>query len=146
MGTKYDVFKNVFLHKVSSTSVFMHLGVPDDNKIDMYLLLACSDFSKMCQYDLSDRNEEEREFNFEIKDDRVINILTEGMVMYWMKPIINNDSQFVNYLNTRDFSLASSPANMQRINKDMHEEAEKRFMRMMYRYTYQNRNLNELYI
>lgn len=60
--------------------------------------------------DLSSRDDKLGSFLVEIPDE-VIDIITEWMIVFWLKPYVNNLENLKNNLSTKDFTVFS-PANL----------------------------------
>ena len=71
---------------------------------------ACTKFAKVCKIDLYDRDEDLKQFNQDLNDE-IIEILSENMLVEWLKPKVLFTDNLSNVLNTKDFSMYS-PANM----------------------------------
>ena len=108
MSVSYDVFAKGFLSKVKE---YHYLSLPDNvtqDMIDGYMKRACAQFRKMCQYDLASYDDINREFSVEIPDDEletIIDIISEGMVVQWLKPYSYNAENYENVLNTHVFGF-----------------------------------------
>lgn len=104
MSLSYDVFTGAFLAKVNEYE-FMQLEMYDRQQIvDGYLKMAVSEFRKNCKYDLlSTADDVNRVFNVEIDNsdlDELVDIISEGMLMQWMKPFVYRQENLENVLNT----------------------------------------------
>jgi hypothetical protein len=114
--------------------------------IDGYMKRACAQFNKICGYDLTDRNDETREFNITIPDDEIdeiADIVTEGMLVQWMKPYVYKVDNLENVLNTADFS-AYSPAELLYRISNAYDVVKKDFVNMMREYSYNHGDLSAL--
>lgn len=110
MSLSYDIFTSAFLNKVTEYD-FIPLDSYERNSIvDGYMKRACSQFNRLCQYDLSDYDDAVREFSVTIPDndiDEIADIVSEGMLVQWMKPYFYRADNLENILNTSDFSAYS---------------------------------------
>lgn len=146
---QYDLFINAFLQKISEFD-FLTLDEEDRNEIvEGYMHRAISEFSYVCSYDLvSTRNDELREFEIEIPDRilfEIINIVTEGMLVQWMKPYMYNQELLQNVLNTRDYTTYSPSELLYRVT-EAYKESQQNFTRMIREYSYRHGDLTVLHL
>lgn len=148
MSVSYESFVGAFLSKVTEYD-FLNLDTYNrDAIIDGYMKRACSQFNKICLYDLTNRNDIVRQFNVDIPDneiDEVLDIVSEGMLVQWMKPYVFKQDNLVQLLNTRDFT-AYSPAELFRQVSSAYNSVNKRFVGMMREYSYNHGDLTELHL
>lgn len=148
MSIPYDLFTGTFLSKVTEYD-FIHLDDYDRNNIvDGYMKRACSQFDKVCIYDLTDRDDLTRQFNIDIPDDEIdeiLNIVSEGMLVQWMKPYVYKQDNLVQLLNTKDF-INYSPAELFRQISNAYNLVSKRFTNMIREYSYDHGDLTELHL
>lgn len=148
MSISYDLFTGVFLDKVTE---FDFLVLDEENRtaiVDGYMKRACAHFDKICVYDLSNRNDESREFNVDIPEDaidEILDIVSEGMLVQWMKPYVFKQENLKQVLNTKDFTT-HSPAELLKQVHSAHNSASKRFVGMMREYSYNHGDLTELHL
>lgn len=146
---QYDLFINAFLQKISEFD-FLTLDEEDRNEIvEGYMHRAISEFSYVCSYDLvSTRNDELREFEVEIPDRillEIINIVTEGMLVQWMKPYMYNQELLQNVLNTQDYTTYSPSELLYRVT-EAYKESQQNFTRMIREYSYRHGDLTVLHL
>lgn len=148
MSISYDLFTGAFLGKVTEYD-FINLDAYDRNTIvDGYMKRACSQFDRICKYDLTDRDDIIRQFNIDIPDDEIdeiLDIVSEGMLVQWMKPYVFKQDNLVQLLNTRDFT-AYSPAELFRQVSNAYNSVNKNFVGMMREYSYNHGDLTELHL
>ena len=146
MALSYDVFFDAFLDKVTEYK-FIKLDSYDRNsEIDGYMKRACAQFNKICKYDLISCDDRVREFSADIPDediDEIADIVSEGMLVQWMKPYVFRADNLENVLNTPDFS-AYSPAELLLRIKDAYNTVKKDFKNMMREYSYDHGDLTSL--
>lgn len=148
MSTPYDSFVGAFLGKVTEYDFLSLDNNVRDIIVDGYMKRACSQFDKICLYDLSDRDDDARVFNAEIpadEIDEILDIVSEGMLVQWMKPYVFKQDNLVQLLNTRDFT-AYSPAELLRQISSAYNSVNKRFVSMMREYSYNHGDLTELHL
>ena len=148
MSVPYDLFTEAFLGKVTEYD-FIHLDEYDrNNMVDGYMKRACSQFDKICKYDLYDRDDLIRKFNMDVPADEIeeiLDIVSEGMLVQWMKPYVYKQDNLVLLLNTKDFTNYS-PAELFRQVSSSYASANKRFVGMMREYSYNHGDLTELHL
>ena len=149
MSVPYDVFKNAFLSKVSEYE-FIQLDDEDrDAIVDGYMRRALTAFKKNCKYDLTSAYDDEgSHFDIDVADedvDELVEIISEGMVVQWLKPYVYKQELLQNLLNTRDFT-SYSPAELLKRVGDAYHQAQKDYTQMIREYSYNHGNLSELHI
>lgn len=157
MVISYDEFTMAFLDKIKE---YDFLDMPEEDReaiIDGYMHRAFTDFKKNRHYDFSStRNDELREFDFseaedDVKErlaedlDELIHIVSDGMVMQWLKPFKNNQELLENALNTRDFTTYS-PAELLKQVRGAYEATRKEYIQSIREYSYNHMDLGELHL
>lgn len=149
MALQYDVFTGAFLAKVNEYD-FVQMEISDRTDIvDGYLKRAVSEFRKNCKYDLfSTADDSAREFNVEVAQsdlDELVDIISEGMLMQWMKPFVYRQENLENVLNTRDFTSYSPAELLLRIG-NAYAGVRKDYTQMIREYSYNHGDLTGLHI
>ena len=149
MKISYDMFGKAFLQKITE---FELLALDEDTRtdaVDSYMKVAVSEFKKNCKYDLvGTADDAEREFAVDIEDndvDELVDIISEGMVVQWMKPYLHRQELLENTLNTRDFTTYSPAELLLRVG-NAYREAQARFTQMIREYSYNHGDLTDLHI
>ena len=149
MSLSYDAFTAAFLAKVSE---FDFCKMDEDVRIDAvdgYMKRAVAAFRKNCKYDLtSSANDEDRIFDVTIDDDDVdelVDIISEGMLVQWMKPFVFNQENLEQQLNTRDFTIYSPAELLSRIGS-AYAAARKNYTNMIREYSYNHGDLRKLHL
>lgn len=149
MSVSYEVFENAFLAKISE---YEFVQLPDEIRepiLDEYLNRAVSEFRKNCKYDLvSTRDVNNRRFDVDISEDdlyELTNIISEGMVVQWLKPYLYKQDNLENALNTKDFSMYS-PAELLKQVGAAHKTAKRDYIQMIREYSYNHGDLTSLHI
>lgn len=149
MGIPYDVFTMSFLAKVSEYELFR---LADDERtmiVDDYMKKAIAAFRPMCQYDLSTTSDDStRTFDVDISDDdidEIVDIISEGMLVQWMKPYVYRQENLENALSTRDFSVFSPAELLLRIS-GAYDTVRKNFIQMMREYSFRHGDLTVLHL
>ena len=146
MGVSYDLFACAFLSKVTEYD-FIRLDTYDRNSIiDGFMKRACAQFNKICKYDIVSGDDNVREFDVDIPEDEIdeiVDIVSEGMLVQWMKPYVYKADNLENVLNTADFS-AYSPAELLYRIKEAYMMAKRDFTNRMRDYSYDHGDLSDL--
>lgn len=146
MRITYDMFGGAFLSKITEYE-FLNLYDGDRQAIvDGYMKRAIAAFRKSCLYDfVSTRNEDERVFDVEVEDDDIdelVDIISEGMLVQWMKPYIYKQELLSSQLNTRDFTLYSPAELLKRVG-DAYQKCQKDYTRMVREYSFNHSDLSK---
>ncbi len=148
MTVSYDSIIAVFLSKITEFEL-LNLIEEDRNYIlDGYLTRAAASFNKVCEYDLSLRDEELREFtdDFEESDiDEIADILSEGMLVGWLKPYVYRQELLENVLNTNDFTTYSPAELLLRVG-NAYSKAQKDYTQEIREYSFNHGDLTELHL
>lgn len=148
MSVSYDIFTESFLDKVKEYD-FIKLDEVDRTRVvDGYMKRACSQFNRICQYDIITGDDNVREFAADIptKDiDEIADIISEGMLVQWMKPYMYKQENYENMLNTTDFS-GYSPAELLYRITSAYRQCKRDFSNMMKDYSYNHGDLSDLHI
>lgn len=149
MSVSYDLFGNAFLGKITEYE-FLNLDEGLRTEIiDGYMKRAISIFKKNCKYDLTgSANDDLREFTVEIAAediDEIVDIISEGMIVQWIKPYINQQELLQNTLNTRDFTTYSPAELLMRVG-NAYKDAKSSYTQMIREYSYNHGDLSKLHI
>jgi hypothetical protein len=150
VSVSYDIFIDAFLGKIHSYDLF-EMSDEDSREeiLDDYVRTACQQFNKICRYDLiTTAQESNRELAADIaaKDlGEIVDIVSEGMVVLWMKPYVNRQELLENLLNTRDFTTYSPGELLYRVG-NAYKTAESNFIRRMREYSYDHGDLTVLHL
>ena len=92
MSVSFDVFVGAFLEKITERDLLALAPQERDETVLGYMKRAISGFKKNCRYDLTTtRDDENRIFDVEIDGedlDEVADIVSEGMIVQWLKPYV----------------------------------------------------------
>lgn len=148
MTITYDEVLSAFLDKITEFE-FIQFPEEDRNKTaDGYLKRAIPSFKKVCKYDLSSKDDTLREFtaDFDEEDvDDILDILSEGMVVQWLKPYVYKQELLENVLNTADFTQYSPAELLLRVG-NAYAKAQKDYTQMIREYSYSHGDLTELHL
>lgn len=149
MAIPYDAFTGAFLNKISE---FELLQLDDNTRtevIDGYRKRAVSAFRKNCRVDLFTTGDEtERAYLVDVTDedaDELIDIVSEGMLIQWLKPFVYQQDLLQNLLNTRDYTLYSPAELLMRVG-NAYKQAQKDYTQMIREYSYNHGNLSDLHL
>lgn len=149
MSIPYDVFTMAFLSKVSEYELFR---LADDERVtivDDYMKKSIAAFRPMCQYDFSTTGDDVlRVFDVDVDDgdiDEIVDIVSEGMLVQWMKPYVYRQENLENALSTRDFSVFSPAELLLRIS-GAYDTVRKNFVQMMREYSFRHGDLTVLHL
>ena len=149
MSVSYDLFTETFLSKITE---YDFINLPDEDRteiVDGYMKRAVSEFNRICKYDLSSTADDtSRQFNTDIPEneiDEIVDIISEAMIIQWLKPYLYKQELLENALNTRDFSTFSPEALLNRV-KDLYKETCKKVKQDMREYSYNYGKLDELHL
>ena len=78
-------------------------------------------------------------------DDEIIDIVTDGMVVEWLRQYVNNSDNLENILNTKDFTMYSSKNLLAEI-KSLYQDEQKAFTNSMREYSYNHGDLSNLHL
>ena len=149
MAIPYDAFTGEFLNKISE---FELLQLDDNTRtevIDGYRKRAVSAFRKNCRVDLFTTGDEtERAYLVDVTDedaDELIEIVSEGMLIQWLKPFVYQQDLLQNLLNTRDYTLYSPAELLMRVG-NAYKQAQKDYTQMIREYSYNHGDLSDLHL
>ena len=149
MSIPYDTFVGAFLNKISE---FELLQLDDNNRteiVDGYLIRAVTAFRKNCKYDLfTTHDDASREFLVDIPSedlDELVEIISEGMLVQWLKPYVYQQELLQNVLNTRDFTQYSPAELLMRVG-NAYKDAKASYTQMIREYSYNHADLSELHL
>lgn len=148
MTVSYDSIIAVFLSKITEFDLLSLVEEDRNYILDGYLTRAAASFNKVCEYDLSLRDEELREFtdDFEESDiDEIADILSEGMLVGWLKPYVYRQELLENVLNTNDFTTYSPAELLLRVG-NAYSKAQKDYTQEIREYSFNHGDLTELHL
>lgn len=149
MTVSFDIFTAAFLNKVTE---YRFCRLPEQNRqalVDGYMKAACSKFSEVCAFNISTYDGEQRCFELDDKItqnelDEIVEIVSEGMLVQWMKPYMYQQQNLENMLNMTDFS-AYSPAELLHRVVEAYNMCKADFTNMMREYSYRHADLRRLH-
>lgn len=149
MGIPYDLFTSAFLSKINEYN-FLRLVEEDRNTIvDGYMKRAIAAFKKICKYDLTTTGDDiDRVFLIDVSTedvDELVDIVSEGMVMQWLKPYVYQQELLENALNTKDFSTYSPAELLLRVG-NAYKNVKKDYTQMIREYSFNHGDLSDLHL
>ena len=149
MSVPYDKFTEAFLQKVTEYEFIRLSDYERNHLIDGYMKRAVAAFKKVCKYDLATTADDVvREFDVDIEAgdlDEIVEIVSEGMLVQWMKPYTYKQENLESVLNTRDFTTYSPSELLLRISAT-YAAVRKDFTNMMREYSYNHGDLSSLHL
>lgn len=149
MSVPYDKFTEAFLQKITEYEFIRLSDYERNHLIDGYMKRAIAAFKNVCKYDLTATADDVvREFDVDIDSsdlDEIIEIVSEGMLVQWMKPYTYKQENLESVLNTRDFTTYSPSELLMRISA-AYAAAQKDFTNMMREYSYNHGDLTDLHL
>jgi len=149
MSVSYDVFTRAFLDKVSEYDFLKQSQECSMRTIDGFMKRAMSLFRKNCKYDFyTTMNNDSREFDVDIPPDdliEIVEIVSDGMLVQWLKPFVNQQDILENVLNTRDFTRYSPAELLLRVG-NAYEKAQKDYTQAIREYSFNHGDLTDLHI
>lgn len=149
MGIPYDAFVGAFLAKITEFELLEFSDTEREEEVDGYMKRAISRFKKNCMYDLTTTGDDtNRSFNVDVADedlDELVDIISDGMVVQWLKPYVNQQELLENTLNTRDFTTYS-PAELNLRVGNAYKAASKEYTQLIREYSYNHGDLTDLHL
>lgn len=149
MRVPYDLFTAAFLSKVSEYEFSKMDAFRRNEAVDGYMKRAITAFRSICKYDLvTTADDLTREFDVEVEPedlDELVDIVSEGMLVQWMKPYTYRQDLLENALSTKDFTTYS-PAELLNRVRGAYAAAQKDFTQMMREYSYNHGDLTVLHL
>lgn len=148
MSVPYDIFTESFLDKVKEYEFIKLEEFDRTHIVDGYMKRACAQFNKICKYDIVNGDDDIREFSAEIPEDEldeIADIVSEGMLVQWMKPYMYKQENYENMLNTTDYT-GYSPAELLYRITSAYKMCKRDFLNMMKEYSYNHGDLGSLHL
>lgn len=138
--TAYTTIYNSFLDKVNDYDLADMTAELAQTAMRGWLNQAVVRFLESCKKDLTQTEEGGFTENLDLME---IDILTEGMVEAWLKPIRNNLDLLRNALSTKDFTTFS-PANLLDKVNDTYSMAHANFLSRIKEYSFIRNDVGDL--
>lgn len=149
MSIPYDIFTGAFLAKIAEYDFSDMDDFSRNEIVDGYMKKAIASFSHICPYDLiNTRDDIVRCFSVDIPEDEmdeIADIVSQGMLVQWMKPYVFRQDHMEMLLNTRDFT-SYSPGDFLTKIANAHKDASREFTNMKRDYSYNHGDLTDLHL
>lgn len=149
MSIPYDIFIGAFLEKITEYELGFMSESDRDTIVNGYMKRAISGFKRNCKYDLvTTRSDDSQEFNVDIPEndiDDIVDIVSEGMIVQWLKPYVYRQELLENTINTRDFTTYSPAELLMRVG-NAYAKAQKDYTQMVRDYSYRIGDLTDLHL
>ena len=147
MVVSYDTILDEFLRKITE---YKFLALPRSTRDELvkgYMKDAVRAFSVTCREPVAEWNDTDGTITMEneIDETEFVDIISDGMVYYWFKPLMYKQDILELSLNTVDFS-SYSPAELLKQVRAAYDQCKNYFTARMRDYTYDHGDLTDLYI
>ncbi len=149
MTVSYDIFTDAFLNKITEYRLLAMNARSMQATVDGYMKRACSRFGEVCKYDIMNGDDETRTFTFEDITPgelaEITDIVSEGMLVQWMKPYVYMQKNLEMILVTSDHSVHSQAELLNRVT-GLYDLCSKNFTNMIREYSYRHGDLTVLHV
>lgn len=149
MTVSYDTFVSDFLQKITEYNFLRFDEELREKIVDGYMKHAIQQFSVVCKNVIIGLDDEQRTVEFEgsteTDRDEIVDIITEGMLVQWMKPYMYKQENLENMLNSTDFS-SYSPAELLKRVHGVYDMCKKDFTNRIRNYSFDHGDLTDLHI
>lgn len=142
MATPFSEIYERAIFKFADRNLFK---LTDDEKeavLEKYLLSSQARFSNICRIDLSDRDEEKKQYNNTL-DEASIEILALGVAYYWLRARVLRVELMKNNLSTKDFTVFSN-ANLLKEVRSTRDMLYKEWLGLMNDYSFRSGDIANL--
>jgi len=136
MATQYSNVYNVFLNKMSDSGLLAMDVSSRSIVLRRMMVAACEIFDYVCKEDLSKRDDTTEEFEDDVSEES-INIITELMLVEWLKQKLYKGSLYETAIGTKDFSIFS-PANQLKEIRETYELTKQHSKKLIIDYSYKS--------
>lgn len=149
MTVSYDIFTKAFLDKVTEYRFCTFSENNRQSLVDGYMKRACAKFGEVCKYDITNGDDETRTFTLDDitagELDEIADIVSEGMLVQWMKPYVFMQKNLEMILVTSDHSVHSQAELVNRVT-GLYTLCNKNYTNMVREYSYRHGDLTELHV
>ena len=149
MTVSYDTFVSDFLQKITEYNFLRFDNELREKIVDGYMKHAIQQFSVVCKNVIIGLDDVQRTVEFEgsteTDRDEIVDIITEGMLVQWMKPYMYKQENLENMLNSTDFS-SYSPAELLKRVHGVYDMCKKDFTNRIRNYSFDHGDLTDLHI
>lgn len=149
MHVSYDRFTEAFLTKITEFELYQLEPDQRVEVVDGFMKRAISNFKHVCRCDLSTTGDDNaRAFDVTVDEDHleeIVDIVSEGMVVQWLKQYLNRQELLENVLNTRDFTTYSPAELLMRVG-NAYKSAQGDYTQMIREYSFNHGDLTKLHL
>lgn len=151
MTVPYDTFIGAFLSKITEYDLVALEDEIRTSIVEGYMkrTLSNSTLKKVIGVDFSSSSDDiERRYTIDIDSeelDELIDIVSDGMLVQWLKPYVYKQENLEQVLSTRDYSLYSPAELLLRIS-GAYAKAQKDYTQHIREYSYNHGDLTSLHI
>ncbi len=131
MPTPYSEVDNMFLGDIEDNTLLVFDPDDKDEILDGLRRKAVTQF-KSCKKDLSDRNDEQKQFNSDLTDEEML-IVATAMRKFWLNDKIYNLKLLKQRMSTKDWKMTSQAEHLLRL-LDLKRETDKELSKMIVSY------------
>lgn len=151
MTVPYDTFTGAFLAKITEYDL---VELDDDVRtsvVDNYMKKALNNsmFKKACKVNFAEcADDENRCYEIDIDEetlDEIVDIVTDGMLVHWMKPYVYRQENLEQILSTRDYIMYSPAELLLRVG-NAYNKAQKDYIQHIREYSYNHGDLTVLHL
>lgn len=147
MSISYDAITGAFLSKITEFELLELPNISRKELLDGYMKRAAAAFKSVCVYDLEAYDDKLREFTDDFAEadiDEILEIISEGMLVQWLKPYVYKQELLENALNTSDFTTYSPAELLLRVG-NAYAKAQNDYTQMIREYSYNHGDLSGLH-
>lgn len=141
MATPFSDIYERALYKFSDTDFLKYTDALKESTMRHFLYSAQSEFEKICEYDLTDKDETLKQYNATLDNDS-IEILALGIAFYWVSAKTLNNELMKNRLKLSEYSFFSPEALLSTIT-DLRDTIGKEFRAKMIQYSYSHNDVSK---
>lgn len=136
-----DIYERA-IFKFSDRSLLELTDEEREQVLEKYLFSAQARFANVCRIDLSDRDDEKKQYNNTL-DEASIEILSLGIAYYWLRAKVLRVELMKNNMSTKDFTVFSN-ANLLKEVRTTRDQIYKEWLGAMNDYSYRNGDIANL--
>lgn len=148
MNISFENFAEAFLMKVTDYDLSAIAPETQSEIVFGYLKRAISEFRHVCKCELPLVGDDASNYVIEVDDDDAVeieNIVSEGMVVQWLKHYMYHQELLENTLNTRDYTNYSAANLVYRV-RETYLTAQNDYKQMIREYSYTHGDLTVLHL
>lgn len=142
MATPFTAIYDRAVYRISDSTLLKMSAEDAESVLEKYLFSAQARFKNVCRIDLTDRDDEAKQYNNTL-DDECIEILSLGVAYYWLSAKVLRVELLRNTLSTKDFTTFSN-ANLLREASVLRDTVKKEFIGAINAYSYYDGSIENL--